>query len=360
LIQDGKVVDIVRDHKIPTEAKRQDYPDRLLAPGFIDIQVNGGGNQLFLAGFAQATISPTEGLEIVGSGRVQSLKDSNGLDGSLGGLGPIPNREYTSVDPRVNLRYALPAGFALRGAYYESFRAPNLGDQFYTYAAGGFVQLPSPLLKPENLNGGEIGLDYARPGFRSQVTLYRAEIDNYIVIEPTANPVYSPNGWYVVQNQNIASVQAQGVEAEVNWDIGAGFSTNLAYTFADSIVKRNPLDPMSVGQQIVDVPRNKLAGGATYAAPQGWRVSVEAQYVSRTAWASPDHTDPGYPGKISADPHVVVNLSGSYPVFHNVDVYAQIQNLFDRHYVVTGYSAPSAQAYGTPFEIFGGLRIRLN
>jgi outer membrane receptor protein involved in Fe transport len=337
-----------------------DHTDHYIAPDFTStfFTTRGGGDQLFVAGFVQASIVPVDELEITASGRIQYVENTNGFDGSLGGLGAVPNREYTAFDPRVNVRYALPAGFALRGAWYESFRAPNIGDQFYTYAAGGFVQLPSPLLKPENLNGGEIGLDYAQPGLRSQVTLYRTNVNNYIVVEPTTNPIYSPNGWYVVQNQNVASVQAQGAEAEVNWDIGAGFSTNLDYTLADSVVKRNPLDPMSVGQQIVDVPRNKVAGSLTYAAPQGWRISVQALYVSRTDWASPDHTDPGYPGKISADPHAVFNLSGSYPVYRNMDVYVDIQNLLDRHYIATSFSAPSAQAYGTPFEIFGGFRIR--
>ena len=247
----------------------------------------------------------------------------------------------------------------MRGAYYQSFRAPNISDQFYTYAAGGFVQLPAPLLKPETLKGGEVGIDFSRAGFRSQVTLYRTNIDNYIVAEATTNPIYTPNGWYVVQNQNVAAVQAQGVEAEANWDIGSGFSANLAYTFADSVVKNNPLDPMSVGQQIVDVPRNRIAGSLTYASDAGWRISAGPQYVSRTAWASPDHTDPGYPGKISADPHFVMNLSGSYPIREHMDAYVEIQNLFDRHFVATSYSAPSPQAYGTPFEAFGGLRISI-
>lgn len=338
-----------------------DYTDHFIAPDFspTDFTTHGGGNQTFLAGFTQASLSPVKNLEIVASGRLQYLMNGNGLDGSVGGLGPVPNRKFTAFDPRINVRYALPDGLALRGAYYESFRAPNIGDQFYTYAAGGFVQLPSPLLKPENLTGGEVGLDYNRPMLRAQFTFYRTTIGNYIMIEPTTNSIYTPNGWYVVQNQNVASVLAQGFEAEVNWIIGAGFSADFGYTYADSVVQRNPLDPASVGQQIIDVPRNDASAGLTYKAAQGWRLSLRGRYVGRTDWASPDHTDPGYPGKISADPYFVADLSASYPVTRNVDVYLQIQNLLDRRYIVASYSAPSPQAYGTPFEVFTGIRVQL-
>lgn len=338
-----------------------DHTEHFVAPDFspTDVFTHGGGDQAFVAGFVQASISPVKNLEVIGSGRLQYLDNTGGYDGSLGGLGSVANREFTAFDPRVNVRYALPDGFALRGAYYESFRAPNLGDQFYTYAAGGFVQLPSPLLKPEKLNGGEVGLDYDSSPLRAQLTLYRTTIGDYIMVEPTTNAIYSPNGWYVVQNQNVASVLAQGFEGEVDWLIGRGLSATIGYTYADSVVQRNPLDPASVGQQIIDVPRDDATASLTYTAATGWRVSVQGRYVSRTAWASPDHTDPGYPGKTSADPYFVADLSASYPVTRKLELYLQIQNLLDRRYVVTSYSAPSPQAYGTPFEAFVGVRFKL-
>ncbi|HUL99652.1 MAG TPA: TonB-dependent receptor, partial [Mycobacterium sp.] len=228
------------------------------------------GEQLFLGAFARATLNATADLQFVASGRFQSLQNSQGYDGSLGGVGAVPDQTHESFSPRLDARYLLPRGFALRGAYYQSFRAPNIGDQFYTYAAGGFVQLPAPFLQPEKLKGGEIGLDYARAGLRAQFTLYRTEVDNYIMIEPVTNPIYTPAGWYVVQNQNIASVRAQGFETEVTWDAGHGISTRLAYTYADSVVKSNPLDPASVGLQIIDVPPNKVAAGVSYRSSSGW------------------------------------------------------------------------------------------
>ena len=44
LVKDGKVADIVR--KVPAEAKAVSHAGKILVPGFIDAQVNGGGNVL--------------------------------------------------------------------------------------------------------------------------------------------------------------------------------------------------------------------------------------------------------------------------------------------------------------------------
>ena len=47
LMQDGRIADLVANDAVPAEAKRVDLGGALLAPGFIDAQVNGGGGTLF-------------------------------------------------------------------------------------------------------------------------------------------------------------------------------------------------------------------------------------------------------------------------------------------------------------------------
>ena len=339
----------------------RDHTTHYVAPDFSPeyVATVSRGDQTFVGGFVQAFASPTDKLKLTGSGRVQYLQNTNGDDGSVGGVGAVPDQDHTRFDPRIDARYALAHEFALRGAYYQSFRAPSLADQYYTFAAGGFALLPNSNLKPEDLSGGEIGVDYTRGGLFSQFTVYRTDIDNYIVEEPTSNPAYPPANWFLVQNVNVAKVRAQGFEAEINWDVGAGVSTTLSYTYADSIVESNPLDPASEGKQLVDVPKNKAAVGITYKHSQDWRVSTQAYWVDRTNWASADHIDPGYPGKISADEHLVVDLSGSYNITTKVEAYLNLHNIFDRRYIVTSFSAPSAQVLGAPFEAFAGVRVML-
>ena len=47
LIRDDRIVDLVADEDIPADARKQALGDGLLAPGFIDLQVNGGGGVMF-------------------------------------------------------------------------------------------------------------------------------------------------------------------------------------------------------------------------------------------------------------------------------------------------------------------------
>jgi N-acetylglucosamine-6-phosphate deacetylase len=47
LAQNGRITDIVAMKRIPADAARIDCADKVLAPGFIDAQVNGGGNLLY-------------------------------------------------------------------------------------------------------------------------------------------------------------------------------------------------------------------------------------------------------------------------------------------------------------------------
>ncbi|HEU0117969.1 MAG TPA: N-acetylglucosamine-6-phosphate deacetylase [Alphaproteobacteria bacterium] len=46
LVEGGKILDIAAQNRIPGDAKRAAYKGQILAPGFIDAQVNGGGNVL--------------------------------------------------------------------------------------------------------------------------------------------------------------------------------------------------------------------------------------------------------------------------------------------------------------------------
>ncbi len=343
-----------------------DYANYYLPSGALAVPtIVGGGKQLFVGGFAQVRLEPIKRLEIVGSVRYQYYRSYDGIDTFPPAIAAIPASSKTSTDPRVNVRYPLNDSFALRGAYYQSFRAPTLDQLYRTYAdttAGIFEG--NPFLKPETLEGGEVGLDFNRPGFRSQLTFYSTTITN-LITQRNLVPSEYPSTLGVVcgydattyayltctRDINAASALARGVEFEADWDVGKGVTAGLAYTYTDSHYTSDPEDPTAVGERLEGVPMHNVSGRVAYQAPAGWRIATDLRWVSKSYGDA--HPDDG----LIQNAHFVMDLSAFYPLTHDLQAYFQIQNLTGSRYIAqNGGGAP---ILGTPFEVMSGFRLTL-
>jgi outer membrane receptor protein involved in Fe transport len=325
----------------------------------------GGGRQLFVGGFVQARLRPLERLDVVGSVRYQYFRNDHGVDTFPPAIGTIPASSKVSVDPRINVRYAVTNEFALRGAYYQAFRAPTLDQLYRTFAdttAGIFEG--DPFLKPETLAGGEVGFDVNRGGLRAQVTAYATTIANLITqraLTPAENPTllgvvcgFDPatsSFLTCTRNINAASALARGVEAEVDWDLGRGVRAGLSYTYADSHYTANPEDPAAVGERLEGVPMHNVAGRVAYEAPSGWRVATDLRWVSKS------YGDAHPANGLIQQAHFVMDVSAAYPLTKALLAYVQIQNLTDSRYIAqNGGGVP---ILGAPFQTMAGLRLTL-
>lgn len=311
----------------------------------------GSGKQRFRGMFAQASLKPVEQLEVLASLRYQSFRNFDAFDGSPGGLGTAPETRDTSVDPRISVRYSVSPVFALRGAYYTAFHAPSLDNLYRTFSVPQGIFYGSPILTPENLEGGEAGFDITTGALRLQVTAYRNTISNLITSRNLDFAELPPGFFFGSRRINAGAARAQGIEAEANWEIGSGFTANFGYTFADSKVTHNDLDPGSVGNQLGGVPRNRATASITYESPQGWRITPQFRWL-QASFADNDHTQP-------VDSQTIVDLSASYPVTQALEAFVQVENLFDAHYVAnnSGFNPPLR---GTPLTAFVGVRVTLH
>ncbi len=360
---------IVRNYTLGVDAHYvdgHDYADYYLSSGQLAVPtIVGGGKQLFVGGFAQARIVPVDPLEIVASLRYQLYRSFDGVDTFPPAVGAIPASNTYSTDPRVNVRYALTQHWALRGAYYQSFRAPTLDQLYRTYAdtTAGIYE-GSPSLRPETLQGGEVGLDYTAPGFRGQLTVYDTTVTN-LITQRTLTATESPTALGVVcgydpatytyltctRNINAASAVARGIELEAEWRLGHGVSAGVAYTYADSHYTGDPQDPTAVGERLEGVPMHNISGRVSYEAPAGWRVETDLRYVSASYGDA--HPNDG----LIQNAHFVVDASASCPVTHSLQAYVQIQNLLNRQYI--GNNGGGVPILGTPFEVMGGFKLAL-
>ena len=312
----------------------------------------GAGDQRFLGAFAQADIRPIARLQLLLNLRYQDFRSDNGVDDAPGGAGStVPSRHSSDVDPRLSIRYALPAGLALRGAVYRAFRAPTLDNLYRAASVPGYILYGNAGLKPETLEGAEAGLDYDRRPIRFQATAYASRISDFLTyryLDPATLPAGFDIGARLI---NAGRARSRGVEAELTWRPGPTFAATVAYTYADSIVTRNPEDPASVGVQQSGIPRHRVSAGLDWTGPRGIKLSPHLRYLSRTN---------GDPDAIyRTDAHFIVDLAASAPVRRGLEAFVQIENLFDRRYIGTndGFTAP---LYGKPFTAMAGFRLKLD
>jgi outer membrane cobalamin receptor len=310
----------------------------------------GRGKQRFWGGFAQASIRPIEALEILGSVRYQSFHNFDAFDGTPGGLGHAPDSSETSTDPRISARYALTRTFALRAAYYTAFRAPTLDNLYRAFSVPFGIFYANPQLVPENLKGGEAGFDVHTRRLRTQITAYTNSIDNLIT---SRNLDFNelPQGFFFgSRNINAGKARSRGIELETQMQIASGLSAVFAYTYADSTITSNDLDPASIDKQLGGIPRNRASIGLTYVSPQGWRITPQFRWI-QSSFADNDHTLP-------VDSQHVVDLAASYSISKALEVFLRIENLFNEHYIAdnSGFNPPLR---GTPFSAFAGARVRL-
>lgn len=310
----------------------------------------GRGKQQFWGAFAQLSLKPVDPLEILASVRYQTFENYDAFDGAPGGLGFAPDTAEQSVDPRVSLRYQLSDKFALRGAAYTAFRAPNLDNLYRAFSIPFGVFLPNAGLTPETLKGAEVGFDVVTGKLRLQATAYHNTIDD-LITSRNLDFAELPLGFFFgSKNINAGSARAQGAELELSWDMGEGLSSHVAYTFADSKITENALDPASVGKQLGGIPRNRASFGITYASPDGWRIAPHVRWIE-ASFADNAHTLP-------VDEQFVVDLAASYALTDRAEAYVQIENLLDADYVADN-SGFNPRLRGTPFTAFVGVRAKV-
>jgi outer membrane receptor protein involved in Fe transport len=310
----------------------------------------GRGKQRFWGEFVQTSLRPIEALEILASLRYQSFHNFDAFDGAPGGLGHAPDTSATSVDPRVSVRYALTDTFALRAAYYTAFRAPTLDNLYRAFSVPSGIFYGNPQLVPEKLKGGEVGFDVHTSRLRAQVSAYTNSIDNLITSRNLGVTELPPGFYFGSRNINAGKARSRGLELETQVEVVSGLSAMFSYTYADSKITSNDLDPVSVGKQMGGVPRNRASVGVTYVSPRGWRITPQFRWI-QSSFADNDHTLP-------VDAQRIVDLSASYSVSKALEVFMQIENLFNEHYIAdnSGFNPPLR---GTPFSAFVGARVHL-
>jgi outer membrane receptor protein involved in Fe transport len=266
--------------------------------------------------------------------------------GAISSVTLYPDRSGWEGSGRVGAVWKAAAPLSLRAAAYTGFRLPTLNELYRTYTVYPVTTNANPNLAPERLRGVEVGADLVPvPGLSLGVTLFDNRLDNAI-----ANVTIATN---VQQRQNVAAIEAQGVEAMASAALGA-FTLTGAYTYSYAKVRApgaglNGLDPAQSPRHAASTTLAWQAHGGVH---DGARLSATLRYIGRQY--EDDLNTSSLPGAVTVDGYVRV------PLRKGVALIGRAENIFNATVYTRWVTTPSlSQDLGTPRTLWLGIAAAL-
>jgi vitamin B12 transporter len=224
-------------------------------------------------------------------------------------------------------------------SYGTAFRAPSLFDRF---GIDSYGYVGNPNLQPEQARGWEAGFTtdvhaFGRPDFASVgVTYFNEQVDQLITT------VFSP----VYTTVNIGSAHFQGVESELTLRPASWLNLTTTYTYTYSldvdsgeVLPRRPLNAASFDATIRPIPKLTIAPELIY-------TGAFQDYLISDSGFSSSTTAPSGQG-------LVANLTITYDVTKQIQVYAHASNIFDSKFEpANGFVTPGP-------SVWAGVRVKL-
>ncbi len=329
--------------------------------------------------YAQSALDITSALTLTLSGRFNAtqidLRDQ--LGAALTG-----RHDFTHFNPAAGLTYKILPSLTAYAGYSVANRTPTPAElscaspSSTCTLANFFVSDPS--LKQVTAQTFEAGLR-GRVGFTETTVnwsagVFRTTSDDDILF--VGSQVLG-NGYF----QNVGTTRRQGVEAGLTVVHGpVNAFVNYAYTNATfqtpftAISRNNPFAAadgtiqVQRGNQIPGIPQHLLKFGVQYDVTPSWSAGTTGIVSSgRVLLGDPSNLNP------RTDSYVVLNLNTRYRITEKIELFGEVQNLFDARYATFGGFAPTGvvpilQAPGAsnprsmslapPLAGFGGVRVQ--
>jgi len=308
------------------------------------VQRDAGGKQQLYGVFAEDVYDVSGAVQVTAALRYDYWVNLDGRrfqafgDGSTSTTA-YPYRTDGQLDPRVGLRVRPADWLTLRASGYHAFRAPTLDELYRCFQVGTVLTCGNANLAPETLWGWEVGLDATAPGgLTVGATGFWNELE-----DPVANVTIGTN---LREKQNLGQARIRGIEAKASWRFAPSWSLGAAWLFVDSRVTDAPAVPQLVGNELPQDPRNRGSLSLAFDDPRFLTVNAQVTYTGKQ-----------YEDDLNTLPMWEVFLVDLYAAWHAtrfLDVYAAVQNLFDRTYLV---GRAGVDTVGQPRFLHGGVRV---
>jgi iron complex outermembrane recepter protein len=309
--------------------------------------VNLLATNTYLGAYATDTFDITQRLSVTAGGRFNfaqiNLQDETGTNPLL-----TSSSQFQRFNPVIGATYKITPNLTGYAGYSEANRAPTpleLGcsDPTHPCMIDNFL-ISDPPLKQVVSHTIEAGLrgTYGSASDNDRLTwglgvFHTRNTDDILNVASAAVPMF---GYF----QNAGATQRQGIEAKMDyrrdrWNVYANY-TFVDATYRSSLILSSPNNPaadidgnivVSPGNVIPGIPAHRFKAGAEYQVTDRWKVGADLNVIGSQYLL---HDDSNQNPKVPA--YWTVNLHSSYQVNKTVELFGLINNLFDRHYYVTG------------------------
>jgi outer membrane receptor protein involved in Fe transport len=306
-------------------------------PGVLSETIVGGGLQTSLGAFGEASLKPTDRLEILLGLRFDHFQETDGRRTINGVEETFEDRDLETVSPRVAARYRISPTVAARGTYYEGFRAPTLAERYRSFESPTFRGLSNPFLEEEKLRGGDVGVDLRLGALTAQINGFYNRMENFV----GSAEVGFENGKFTVQTANVAETRAAGLELIASVRPSPQWSVAVNYTYTDAVVTEGELE----GNFVEGTPENAFSAAISFSPSAAITISPSVRGISDTYQ---DITN-----EALQDARVLVDLYASWQLHPNIAVIFLGENLFDEEYIAGGFG----ESLGAPRQLSGAVRV---
>jgi iron complex outermembrane receptor protein len=342
-------------------------------------------NNKYYGMYLTDTFDLAEALSVTVNGRYNiakvDLADRNG--DALNG-----NNRFTHFDPSAGVTYQVIPALTVYGSYAINNRTPTASELECANPAAPCL-LPTNLASDPPLNQvvsktAEVGARGTLSGaslgkFGWDLSIYRTNSENDIYGISTT----IASGFF----QNVGSTRREGGDLDLTYQMGR-MSAYLQYsylkaTFRSAFLEPSPANPfqdangnvqVNVGDELPLIPKSRVKLGADVKVLPHWSAGGTVSYIGPSFYRGDEaNLNPELPG------YTVASLRTSFQFSRHLQIFANIQNVFDRRYSTygifgdpTGVGAPGVPAGGEsgdpdvdprfqspamPRAYFGGVKI---
>ena len=351
------------------------------------------GTQVFSGLFGQWVYSPLDPIQITAAVRYDyfaNIRANTSFYTAKTGVTTTYNPDDSSrgtINPSISGRYDLNDSFAIRGSLYQAFKAPGLNNLYRSYL-GSSNSVANPDLKPQKLVGREIGADLKGKNYSIGATFFFNTIDSFIgtysISEPSnaaalagiplavqsicgsqwrqdgdgGNCGHKATSYY----SNGRDVLSRGLELDFKVDLKENLKFAGYYVHNDIYYSSEYGGPTDrTGIQLALAPQDVFGANLTWKPDSKWTLYGQARYSGRFAnymWKdNASSTINDWQGA-----YTIVDLNASYKFNQDINLFAAVNNVFDKQYSEGGQTQSNTASYANFREMprTGTIGLQIN